>query len=106
MQSFTLGDTYIISPKLVNTFHGTYARRRDNRGPTAGGINAQTIGVQMFTYVPNDFRLTITNGFSVGCGTCSPGFFNTNTEDFSDDIDWVHGKHQLRVWWRDPKDRG
>ena len=95
VQSFTLGDTYIISSKLVNTFHGTYARRRDNRGPTAGGINANTIGVQMYTYVPNDFRLTITNGFSVGCGTCSPGFFNTQTEDFSDDVDYVRGKHQF-----------
>lgn len=95
VQSFTLGDTFIITPKMVNTFHGTYARRRNNRGPTAGGINANTIGINMYTYVPNDFRLTITNGFSVGCGTCSPGFFNTNTEDFSDDIDYVRGKHQF-----------
>ena len=95
VQSFTLGDTFIISSHIVNTFHGTYARRRNNRGPTAGGINAKTIGVNMYTYVPNDFRLTITNGFSVGCGTCSPGFFNTNTEDFADDIDYVHGKHQF-----------
>ena len=95
VQSFTLGYTYIISPRIVNTFHGTYARRRNNRGPTAGGINANTLGINMFTYVPDDFRLTITNGFSVGCGTCSPGFFNTNTEDFSDDVDLIHGKHQI-----------
>jgi Carboxypeptidase regulatory-like domain len=95
VQSFTLGYTFIISPRLVNTFHGSYARRRNNRGPTAGGINANTIGIDMFTYVPDDFRLTITNGFSVGCGTCSPGFFNTNTEDFSDDVDFIHGKHQF-----------
>jgi hypothetical protein len=95
VQTFTLGYTFIISPRLVNTFHGTYARRRNNRGPTAGGINANTIGVNMYTYVPDDFRLTITNGFSVGCGTCSPGFFNTNTEDFSDDVDLIHGKHQI-----------
>ena len=95
VQSFTLGDTFIITPRLVNTFHGTYARRRNNRGPTAGGINATTVGINMFTYVPNDFRLTISNGFSVGCGTCSPGFFNTNTEDFADDIDYIRGKHQF-----------
>ena len=95
VQTFTLGDTYIISPKLVNTFHGTYARRRDNRGPTAGGINANSIGVNVYDYVPNDFRLTISNGFSVGCGTCSPGFFNTQTEDFADDIDYVRGKNQF-----------
>ncbi|HTD95817.1 MAG TPA: TonB-dependent receptor, partial [Edaphobacter sp.] len=95
VQSFTLGDTYIITPRLVNTFHGTYARRRNNRGPTAGGINATTIGINMFNYVPNDLRMSVTNNFSVGCGTCSPGFFNTNTEDFSDDVDYVRGKHQF-----------
>jgi len=74
VQSFTLGDTYILTPKLVNTFHGTYARRRNNRGPTAGGINSTNVGVSIFDYVPVDFRLSVTNGFSVGCGTCSPGF--------------------------------
>jgi len=95
VQSFTLGDTYILTPRLVNTFHGTYARRRNNRGPTAGGINATNIGVNMYDYVPNDLRVTITNGFSVGCGTCSPGFFNTNTEDFADDVDYLRGKHQF-----------
>ncbi|SNT38696.1 Carboxypeptidase regulatory-like domain-containing protein [Granulicella rosea] len=93
VQSFTFGETFIVTPTLVNTFHGTYARRRDTRGPTAGGINANTIGANLFTYVPADLRLTVTNGFSVGCGTCSPGFFNTNTEDFSDDIDYLRGKH-------------
>ncbi len=97
VQSFTLGDTYILTSNLVNTFHGTYARRRDTRGPTAGGINATTIGANLFTYVPADLRLTVTNGFSVGCGTCSPGFFNTNTEDFSDDVDYLRGKHAFAV---------
>jgi hypothetical protein len=95
VMNYTLGDTFIVSSKLVNTFHGTFARRRDNRGPTAGGINANTIGVNMYTYVPNDLRIAITNGFSVGCGTCSPGHFNTQSTDFSDDVDYVRGKHQL-----------
>lgn len=95
VQNFTLGETFIISPRLVNTFHGTYARRRDTRGPTAGGINATTVGANLFVYVPADLRLTVSGGPSVGCGTCSPGFFNTNTEDFSDDIDYLRGKHQI-----------
>ena len=95
VQSFTLGDTFIVTPHLVNTFHFTYARRRNNRGPTAGGINASSLGVNMYNYVSDDFRMSITNGFNVGCGTCSPGFFNTNTEDFADDVDYIHGKHQI-----------
>jgi hypothetical protein len=95
VQTFTLGDTFNFTPRMINTFHGTYARRRNNRGPTAGGINAQTIGVNVYTYVPVDLRLTVTNGFSVGCGTCSPGFFNVNTEAFSDSVDWELGAHAI-----------
>lgn len=95
VQHFTLGETFLISPKIVNTFHGTYARRRDNRGPTAGGINAATVGAKLFLYVPVDLRVVVTGGPSVGCGTCSPGFFNTNTEEFSDDVDYLRGKHQI-----------
>jgi hypothetical protein len=95
VQSFTLGDTFIISPRIVNTFHGTYARRRNNRGPTSGGINANTLGVDIFLYTPIDLRIQMTGGFNTGCGTCAPGYFNVNTEDFSDDVDWLIGKHQL-----------
>ncbi|HEY6374247.1 MAG TPA: carboxypeptidase regulatory-like domain-containing protein, partial [Edaphobacter sp.] len=95
VMNYTLGHTFIISSKVVNTFHAGFARRRDNRGPTAGGINAQAVGVNLFTYVPADFRLAISNGFSIGCGTCSPGHFNTQTTHFSDDVDYVVGKHQL-----------
>ena len=97
VQSFTLGDTFIVNPRIVNTFHGTYSRRRNNRGPTAGGINANTIGVNVYTYVPADLRVQMTSGsgFQVGCGTCTPGFFNVNTEHFADDVDWLIGKHQI-----------
>ncbi|WP_244501946.1 TonB-dependent receptor [Terriglobus roseus] len=93
VQTATMGDIFNISPTMVNTFHATWARRRDTRGPTAGGINARTLGVNVYTYVPVDFRLSVTNGPSAGCGTCSPGFFNSNSEDFSDDIDYQRGKH-------------
>ena len=97
VQSFTLGDTFIFTPRLVNTFHGTYSRRRDNRGPTAGGINATTIGVKNYVYVPVDLRIQMNGGFNTGCGTCTPGFFNVNTEHFADDVDWLLGKHQIAI---------
>lgn len=95
VQSVIVGDSYTITPKLVNTASATYDRRRDNRGPTAGGINSTKIGVSMYDYVPADLRLSVTNGFSTGCGTCSPGFFNTNTEGFNDDVEYIQGKHDV-----------
>lgn len=95
VQSATVGDSLTITPKLVNTASATYDRRRDNRGPLANAVNSNKVGVTMFDYVPNDLRLTVTNGFNVGCGTCSPGFFNTNTEGFNDDVEYVNGKHDI-----------
>jgi hypothetical protein len=95
-QTITLGDTYTISPNIVNTFHATFTRRRNNRAPDPSQINAQTLGIRMFTYVPNDIRIQMANnGFGVGCGTCAPGFFNVNTWQFANDIDIVHGRHQM-----------
>jgi hypothetical protein len=39
----------------------------------------------------------LTSAFNTGCGTCTPGFFNVNTEDFADDVDWLIGKHQIAI---------
>ena len=94
-QTLTLGDTYTVSPTLVNSFHATFSRRRDNRGPASDFINAQTIGINEFVYVPNDLRVAISNSFSVGCGTCSPGHFNVNTYQVADDMDYIRGNHHI-----------
>ncbi len=99
-QSATLGDTYTFGPNTINSFHATFTRRRDNRGPNADDINANTLGVNIFTNVPDDLRLTVgsgASGFAVGCGTCSPGHFNVNTFQEADDVDIIRGKHQIGV---------
>lgn len=95
VQTATVGDVFNLTPSIVNTFRATWARRSNNRGPTSGGVNANTFGANLFLYVPVDFRMTVSNGPSAGCGTCSPGFFHSNSEDFADDIDWQHGKHSF-----------
>jgi hypothetical protein len=96
VQSATAGHVWTVTPHIVNTFTATWDRRRDNRGPTAGGVNAAgALNVGVYEYVPADLRLAITNGFSVGCGTCSPGHFNTWSDGFNDDVEWSHGKHEV-----------
>jgi hypothetical protein len=108
VQSATAGHVWTINPHVVNTFTATWARRRNNRAPTAGGTNAKTaLGVNIYEYVPQDMRIAIggvlsagsssSTGFSVGCGTCTPGFFNTWTEGYNDDLEWSHGKHEIAL---------
>ena len=95
VQSFTFGDAYTISPKMVNTAHVTLLRRRNNRGYAANNINANDLGVTMFQGQTNGLQLTTSNKFTVGGGTNSNSKFNDNTLAFDDDITLMVGKHQL-----------
>ncbi|MDR3414275.1 MAG: carboxypeptidase-like regulatory domain-containing protein [Formivibrio sp.] len=94
-QSLTLGETYIMSKNLVNSAHATVMRRRDDRGPNAGGINSSSVGVNIYDMTTIGMQLTVTNKWSMYCGTCSAAKFNVNTLALADDVNWSHGKHQI-----------
>ncbi|HEY3939278.1 MAG TPA: TonB-dependent receptor [Bryobacteraceae bacterium] len=94
-QTATFGDTYTFSPTMLNSFHATFNRRRDDRGAAPNLFSPASVGVNMFNLLPNFIQLTITNYFSIGCGTCAPGYFNTNTYQLSDDFTLIRGKHQF-----------
>ncbi len=94
-QSTTLGDNYSFSSTLINSAHLTLSRRRDNRGVDPKDISPTTVGSNMFVAIPNFLLLTVTGYFGVGCGTCAPGFFNTNTLTMADDVDWIRGRHHF-----------
>ncbi len=94
-QTITLGDTYTLSPSMLNSAHFTFERRRDNRGPAAQGISPQTIGSQVFSQDPDFLYLTVTGYFSTYCGTCNHAYFNTNTWSYTDDFTWIRGRHQV-----------
>jgi len=95
VQSFTMGESYAINSKIVNTAHATILRRRNNRGYNANDINAATLGVNVYQYQPNGLQLTTTNKFTIGGGTNSVSHFNDNTLAIDDDVTMILGKHQL-----------
>ena len=95
VQSLTLGETWVINSNTVNSAHATADRRRINRGSAATGINASTIGINVFTPVSIGLQLAVTSKWSTYCGTCAPGDFNQNTFAFSDDVNMVRGKHLI-----------
>ena len=96
-QSVTLGDTFSITPTTLNSFHATFNRIRDNRGPTNIPINPTMLGVNIYSAVPNFLLLSITGGFNTFCGTCAPGHFNYNGFQFADDVDLIRGPHQISM---------
>jgi hypothetical protein len=98
-QTATFGDNYTISPTLLNSFHATFNRRRNNRGSASNLFSPKDLGVNQYTPVPNYTQLTVSGysggGFNVGCGTCAPGYFDVNTYQVADDFTWIKGKHQI-----------
>lgn len=94
-QSATIGDTYTFSPTMLNTFHATFTRRRDDRGAASTGINPNTIGVNVPIELQAFLQTSVSGYFSTGCGTCANAFFNVNTYQLADDVNWTRGKHQI-----------
>jgi hypothetical protein len=94
-QTLAIGDTYTISPTILNTAHATFLRRRDNRGPTDIPINPSLLGINMYSAVPNFLLIAVTGGFSTFCGTCAPGHFNVTSYQGADDVDIIKGRHEI-----------
>jgi hypothetical protein len=95
VQGATVGETFIATSNLVNAFHATVSRRRDNRGPAGTGVSPTDIGINMYVQSPIALLLTVTNKWSTYCGTCAAATFNVNTLSIGDDVNWSHGKSQL-----------
>jgi Carboxypeptidase regulatory-like domain len=95
VQSLTVGETFVINANTVNAFHATATRRRINRGSAATGINASSLGINIFAPVPIGIQLTLTNKWGIYCGTCAPGDFNVNAFSVSDDLNMSRGKQQI-----------
>ena len=94
-QTMTIGDNYSFNATTLNAFHATFSRRRDNRGVAANYFNPSTLGLNVATPIPNFTQVAVNNYWSIGCGTCAPGFFNTNSLHLADDVDIIRGKHQF-----------
>jgi hypothetical protein len=94
-QSASIADTYIFGAGTLNSFHFTFNRRRDNRGPTDLPINPTLLGINMYSAVPNFLLMSVTGGFNTFCGTCAPGHFNLNSFHWADDVDVIRGRHQM-----------
>jgi hypothetical protein len=96
-QSVTLGDTYSITPGILNTAHLAWTRLAITRGPAADMKNLAEFGVNIYQAVPNAIELGINGYFSIGCGTCAPAHFKNNVAEGADDLDVIRGRHHMSL---------
>jgi hypothetical protein len=94
-QSVAVSDTYTLNPRLVNSLHVTGTRLGISRGANGRMITPSAVGINVPSPVSSGMVLSVSSYFSIGGGSAMPGHFNNNLFQVADDVDWVHGRHEL-----------
>jgi hypothetical protein len=95
IQAATVGDTYSLTPNILNSLHLSWSRERLNRGPASGLPSASTLGLDIGPSPGNSPSVGVSGGFSTFCGVCAHAFVNRNQSEVRDDVGWVHGRNQI-----------
>jgi hypothetical protein len=99
---FTIGETYVISPTMVNSLNLAANRTFIHRvGPLAFDVN--DLGINAFTYLKKTFEFAVGTGAGgktpvagqSGVGTQATN--STNTANLSDNLNIIKGKHQISL---------
>ena len=95
VQAVTAGDTYSLTPKMINSLHLTVTREALTRGPAANLPSADSLGLAIGPSPGNTPSFSISGGFTTSCGTCANAYVNRNQGEVRDDVSWIHGRHQI-----------
>lgn len=94
VQSFVLGDTYLIGAGTVSNFRATVNRSKIPKS-SPQYFDPKAVGIDMFVYVPKFMRFAITGGFNIAGTGATPSRYNTTGFQFNEDISMIRGKHQI-----------
>ena len=114
-QAFTLGDTYLFGPNIVNAFRFTanrIAAAKTESDHNDAGLGPVDIGVKMYSVLPHRPAYTITGGLNsitggLRTGAAGPASGPTRVAIFgvNDDVSVLRGNHQFSMgaqltgWW-------
>jgi len=93
-ESYTLGETAVFGPTMVNAIRLAY-NRTALRALRAPFLDAPSLGVNAFTYFPGKLTMTVTGGFSVGQADSIRSVLLTDAYQVADDLTLVRGRHQM-----------
>ena len=92
--SMTLGDTYLLSSTVVNSFRAAF-NRTANHSFNDSFFNGCDVGVQMTCYLAGQTALSVTGGPVIG-GCCVVNtILNPTSYNLNDDVSIVRGAHQI-----------
>src|SRR5882762_9618425 len=95
VHSFALGETYLISPTAVSSFHGSvnwsYLPKFAPKTFDLTSLGAKGV----YDGVPDMTVMTVNTGFSLLGTNTNPGHQNTTSYHLSEDLTIERGRHQL-----------
>lgn len=103
-------DNYTFRPNLINTFTAAYNRYRNPSIATAdlaGGSWTRDLGlgqVNFGNFPQVSFGSSVNGIGTTTIGYNANGFYATNTYILSDYMDWIKGRHNIKlggeIWWQ------
>jgi hypothetical protein len=105
VQSAVFGDTYVVGPTTINSFHATTTRTAV-RKYVAPQFGPADVGINITPLQPYGMNTTVTNYFTNG-GLADTGSFIT-TYQVTDDFSLIRGGHQIGIGgnWTRPGQNG
>jgi hypothetical protein len=95
VQSVILGDTYLISSRMVNSFRASYSRSAIQRIGADGVPTMSQLGANVTSPIPRyTGQIQVSGYFNTGA---IPGYVFTNIYGLSDDLGMTLGAHQVSV---------
>ena len=93
--SLTIGDTYVFSANVVNSFRVS-GNRVSAIKPGASMFGPADVGINSFSYQPHYLTIPVTGAFSLGSANFSENSFAYTTAfGANDDVNIIRGSHQF-----------
>jgi hypothetical protein len=93
-QNAMASETHTFNDHLLNSFIVSYQRESSIRGPLPGGIDAGTLGVNIWQpSFPSIQSISVTGDFSFGQNPHAT--FKRSNTTVSEDLHWIRGTHNI-----------
>ncbi|MBS1813377.1 MAG: TonB-dependent receptor [Acidobacteria bacterium] len=96
--NYVLGDTWIVTPNMVNTFTGFYTLNKTIKSNVYSGGTWADLGGTINNGGPivTQPQVTVTGYFTGGVGGSGPSTQAQMTTGIEDTVNWVKGKHTVK----------
>ncbi|MDR3792991.1 MAG: carboxypeptidase regulatory-like domain-containing protein [Terracidiphilus sp.] len=93
-QSAMLSETHTFNDHILNSFILSYQRENSERGPLPGGINMNTLGVNVWQPTYHSIQsISVSGNFSIGQNPHA--IFKRSNVTLAEDVHWVKNTHNI-----------